>query len=376
MSVQMHRLFEVLLQTTTVQPQASLAFSLAASPKLSDFLADLDPELSLDWSGKSFRGWPALREGVLARTGLLGQCALDDVLITAGAAEANYLVLRQLLQPGDEVIIEQPGWPQPWPLCQAIGAVLKPWQRHQARGWSLDLGELSELLSPRTRLIFLTNPNNPTGQVMGEAELKDVCRIAERVGAYVLVDEVYTGLEWTQPKAPSVAGLYGRGITTGSVSKALGLQGLRIGWLVSSDPKLVWDAVVLREDSSEIMNVMGEMIAEVALRPGRYEAAIGKARTEGLHNLKLLDRFIASQPALSWHRPQAGLIGLASLNLPLSADAFAARLLADPYRTFIIPGSAYGCPQHLRLGVGGGEAARIEEGLARLERCLADVAAV
>lgn len=366
MPVKMHRLFEVLLETTNANPEASLSFSLSASPKLSEFLPDLEPNLSLDWSGKSFRGLPELRQHVLERSSLTHTCQLDDVLITAGAAEANYLVMRQLLEAGDEVIVEQPGWPQPWPVCEAIGAIIKPWKRREERGWSLDLGELAELISQQTRLIFLTNPNNPTGQVMREGELREVCRIAEQVGAYVLVDEVYGGLEWTTPRTASVAGLYERGISTGSVSKALGLQGLRTGWLICRDPKLVWETIVLREDSSEIMNVLGEVIAEVALREGRYQAAMARARAEGLGNLNLLDQFISARPELSWQRPQAGLIGLVRLELDMNGDAFAKHLLADPYRTFVIPGSAYGCPQHIRLGVGGGEAARIEEGLERL----------
>ncbi len=374
MKVEIHRLFELLLETTASptagKPEAFLGFSLATSPRLGEFLYELEPDLSLDWSNESFQGLTALREHVVARAGLVGLCTADDVLITAGAAEANFLAITQLVGPGDEIVVETPGWPQPTVLGRAIGATVKSLPRREENGWRFDLGELAGLITKRTRLIFLCNPNNPTGQVLREAELGEVVRLAERVGAYLLCDEVYAGLEWQGTRVPSVAGLYERGISTGSVSKALGLQGLRTGWLISPDPKVVFDAVVLRENSSEIMNVLGERISEIALREDRYTLALAQARLEGERNLEMLEAFIASRDELSWQRPAAGLIGLCRLDLPCDADELARRLLAPPYRTFVIPGSAYGFPQHIRLGVGGGPAAGLETGLSRLARCL------
>ena len=122
MKVRIHKLFDYLLETTEQAPEAIVGFSLSQSPRLGDFLADLDPNLSLDWNGRSFRGLPELRARILAQAGLDGKCEADDVLVTAGAAEANYLALMQLLQPGDRRVIEQPGWPQAEVLATAIGA--------------------------------------------------------------------------------------------------------------------------------------------------------------------------------------------------------------------------------------------------------------
>lgn len=371
MKVKIHTLFEYLLETTAADPpEAVLGFSLSTSPTLGDFLGELDPTLSLDWSNQSFQGLDALRSHVIARANLAQSCTPNDVLITAGTAEANFLAMMQLVQPGDELIAESPGWPQPFVLGEAIGAQVKVLQRREENQWRFDLDDLAALISAKTRLIFLCNPNNPTGQVMDASDLADVVRLADRVGAYLLCDEVYAGLEWTGPRAPSVAGLYERGISTGSVSKALGLQGLRTGWLISPDAQLVRDAMILRENSSEIMNVMGEVIAEVALRPERYAQAMARARAEGLENLALLDAFIASRPELSWQRPQAGLIGLCHTHLPFDSDELAQRLMADPYRTFLIPGSAYGYPNHVRLGVGGGDTVNLPLGLQRLAQFL------
>ncbi len=370
MKVTIHKLFDYLLSTTSEVPDCVLGFSLSQSPRLRDFLEDLDPNLSLDWNGVSFQGLPSLRARVIAQAGLSGTCTPDDVLITAGAAEANYLCLRQLLSAGDEMVTETPGWPQAAVLAKAIGVQLTTVKRHEADGWRLDLNALSKAVTPRTKVIFLSNPNNPTGQLLTQAELHQIAGIADRVGAWLIVDEVYAGLEWQGPRAPSIAGIYPRGITTGSVSKALGLQGLRTGWMICRDSQMIRDGVILRENSSEIMNILGEHIAEIALRPDRLTPALEKARAEGSANLGVLDRFIASQPRLSWVKPQAGLIGLARLQGEL-AEPFSRRLLAAPYRTFLLPGTAYDEPHHIRLGVGGGAEVRLGEGLARLAECLA-----
>ena len=370
MKVKIHTLFQYLLDTTEAEPEAFVGFSLSDSPRLGEFLDALDPDMSLDWNQKSFRGLPALRDRVLEQAGLTDVCSPDDVLITAGAAEANYLAFMQLVQPGDQVIVERPGWPQAEVLAQAVGAELCVIDRDEEDGWRLPLDRLADAATDKTRLIFISNPNNPTGRLMSRAELEELTAIAGRVGAWLLVDEVYAGLEWQGERAPSIAGLYERGITTGSVSKALGLQGLRTGWMICPDPDLIWDAISLRENSSEIMNIMGEAIAEIALRPDRLKPAMDKARAAGRATLDQLDRYVAGEPRLDWHPPQAGLIGLARLD-GIDGDDFARRLLADPYRTFLLPGSAYYRPGHIRLGVGGAQA-NLQLGLDRMSALLRD----
>jgi hypothetical protein len=117
---------------------------------------------------------------------------------------------------------------------------------------------------------------------------------------------------------------------------------------------------------------MGEIIAEVALRPDRLAPALARARADGAANLAQINAWVAAQPRLSWVAPQAGLIGLARLADGMDGDAFARFLLAPPYRTFLLPGSAYDLPGHIRLGVGGGAEVRLGDGLDRLARALAD----
>ncbi|MEM6888450.1 MAG: aminotransferase class I/II-fold pyridoxal phosphate-dependent enzyme [Pseudomonadota bacterium] len=218
----------------------------------------------------------------------------------------------------------------------------------------------------------MSNPNNPTRRVKTADTLDRVVHIATRAGAWLIVDEVYAGLEWVGPHAPCVAGLYKKSITTGPVSKALGLQALRIGWLVCQDPGLITDAVILRENSSEIMNIMGELITEVSLGPERLKSALEQARTAGQANLSRLERWIGATDGFTWVRPQAGLIGLGRLPEGIESDAFAQRLLEEPYRTFVMPGSAYGQPRHVRLDVGGGEEVKLEQGVKQLARAFAE----
>jgi len=352
------------------EPEASVVSSLSEPPRLGEFLGRLDPGLSLDWSSEDFQGLPELREKVIRRTGTGQICTIEDILITAGTAEANFLAISQLVQPGDELIVDVPGWPQPLVLGEAIGATVKPLRRYEDREWRFDLNELADMISDRTRLIFLCNPNNPTGQVTGEQELREVAQLAAKTGAYVLCDEVYAGLEWNSPPIPRIVNIYEKGISTGSVSKVLGLQGLRTGWLMCRDRQVVYDAMVLREDTSEIMNIMGEAIANIALDEDYYPRAIERARSAGRQNLQIVDDFIQDRSELRWHKPTAGLIGFCRINADIDSAEFSRRLLEPPYRTFVMPGTAYDCPRHLRLGMGGGGSAGLDMGLSRIEEFL------
>ena len=142
--------------------------------------------------------------------------------------------------------------------------------------------------------------------------------------------------------------------------------------MISRDSQLLFDSMVLREDTSEIMNIMGEAIADIALGEQRFAESIATARQTGEENLNLINDFVQSHAELSWVRPQAGLIGFCRFNCDVDAAEVTERLLAAPYRTFVMPGNVYGYPKHIRVGAGGAAADGVAKGLAGLAHFLRD----
>src|SRR5262249_44499454 len=182
-------------------------------------------------------GSPPLRERIIASQRY--DVAAEHVLVTSGTQHANFLAFASILERGDEAIVESPSWEQPKVLCEAFGVHARILRRRPELDWKFDLAELEALLSPRVKLIYLCHPSNPTGAVLDEGEVKAICELAGRVGAYVVSDEIYRGLEWDGVLSPSVVNHYERGVTTSSVSKTLGMSGLRLGWLATRDRTLI-----------------------------------------------------------------------------------------------------------------------------------------
>lgn len=149
MKVELHKLFEYMLKTAEETPEAVIGFSLSRSPKLVDFLSDLDPGMSLDWNNRSFLGLPELRSHVMRLVDPANRLNTNNVLITAGTAEANYLAIRQLINPEDEIITEHPGWPQVGVLAKAIGANLKTIDRRAEQAWRFPMDELASSISQK-----------------------------------------------------------------------------------------------------------------------------------------------------------------------------------------------------------------------------------
>ncbi len=156
----------------------------------------------------------------------------DDVMITTGTSEANFLALASLVNAGDEVVVVMPNYMQVHGIATALGArVREVWLREE-RAWTIDLDALAAAVNPRTRVICVCQPNNPTGQVLSQAEVQGVVRIADQHGAWILADEVYRGAERSAEESPSFSGRSERILVTGGLSKVYGLPGLRVGWIV------------------------------------------------------------------------------------------------------------------------------------------------
>jgi aspartate/methionine/tyrosine aminotransferase len=168
-------------------------------------------------------GNPVLRRNIAA---LYDGATLDNVLVTIGAIEANYNTIYALLSPEDEIVVMIPNYMQIWGIARNRGLRLKTFSLREDAGWAPDLAELEEAVSRETRLIAVCNPNNPTGRILTQQEMDAIINIADRVGAWILADEVYAGAErLTDEQAPSFYGRYDRVIAIGSLSKAYGLPG-------------------------------------------------------------------------------------------------------------------------------------------------------
>jgi aspartate/methionine/tyrosine aminotransferase len=202
--------------------------------------------------------------------------------------------------------------------------------------------------------------------------MKRICDIARKNDAYFISDEVYRGLEWEGPRSPTAVNYYEKAISAASVSKCMGLQGIRTGWMATQDKDLLYRCLVLREDTSEVMNVMGEYIALAALTSPKYEKLLGGAKEEGRRCWPIIEAWVNDHEDFHWVKPKAGFLCFVKYDLDIGSEDFCKRLLARPYRTLIQPGIAYGFEGYVRMGVGGGNAEEITNGLARIDQFVAD----
>ena len=372
MKIKLDPFFELLMNAYETGFDYDLSHSLRVSPEFSEFLADIDPELELIHSQQSYYGLPELRRQVAETQGYA--LSQDDIYITAGSNEANFLVMAQRVEPGDEVVIEMPSWPQPYSVCESLGAQIRVIKRREELGWGLDLDELKSMVSPATKLIYLCSPNNPTGAIFNESEMKEICDIARANDAYLLSDEVYRGLEWEGPVSPAAVNYYEKAVSTSSVSKTLGLQGIRTGWMATHDRELIDDCLALRKISSEIMEVLGEQIALLALRPEKYNKLLGEAKEEGTKNWNIVSDWISRSNVFSWVRPKAGFLSFPKYDLDIGSMQLYSKLLADPYRTFLLPGAVYGFEKHVRIGVGALDPSHTKTALGRIDKLIEEIA--
>ena len=298
------------------------------------------------------------------------------VLITAGSAEANFLACWRLVEPGDEVVVLHPNYLQTHLLAAAHGASVRPWPLRldgagDRRRWAPALAALDALVTPRTRLVVLCNPNNPTGARLTAAEVDAVCAAAARHGAWVLSDEVYRGAERDAGLTASAWGRYERVIVTGGLSKAYGLAGLRIGWLVA--PAALAAELWSRRDFTTIAPAaLSDHLARLALAPDTRRRLLKRARGRiADHYLIVRDWMTAGGAGLTHVPPEAGAIAFVRYPHAIGSEALATRL-RETASVLVAPGAHFGCEGYLRIGFGG-EAPALRAGLDRLGRLFASL---
>ena len=332
--------------------QAPVRYHLASSEvphfRLEGFSVDV-AELELD--GASRYRYPPLREAIARK------CGVDSerVVMADGTSLANMLAMSALISPGDEVVAEHPAYEPMTATAEHLGATLRRFTR-QRPDFAIDLEALDATVTPRTRLILLTNLHNPTGNLAGEATLRGVAEIAERAGAHVLIDEVYLDASGHA----TAALLHDRFVATSSLTKCYGLSGLRCGWILAM-PELAERMWRLNELFGVAQAHPAERLSLLALE--RLDEVAAETPALLARNRALANAFFAGRNELEAAPMVHGITAFPRLRRG-DVDALNARLRAD-YDTSIVPGRFFGLPDHFRIGVGG-PTEMIEEGLTRL----------
>ncbi|MEM5384353.1 aminotransferase [Paraburkholderia phymatum] len=294
---------------------------------------------------------------------------VPNVLITHGAISANALVYETLVEPGDHVISVLPTYQQHYSIPESYGAKVDVLRLREEHAFLPDLDELRRMVTPTTRIIAINNPNNPTGSLMDRAFLEQIAQIARSCGAYVLCDEVYRGTDQDgNGFTASIADVYEKGISTGSMSKTWSLAGLRVGWIAA--PVEIIERVRIHRDYNTIsVGMLNDLLASIALenRAAILERNHGILRT----NLALLDAWIAKEPLLSWVKPKSGTTALVRVGVDMPSRDFCVALL-EKTGVMFTPGSALDVEGYVRIGYTNNRDVLVA-GLAKVSEFLRDV---
>ena len=292
----------------------------------------------------------------------------DQILVTTGAIEANYLLFNVLLNAGDHVVAVNPAYQQLQSVPRAIPCNISLWDLQPESGFRYDLDQLERLVTPRTRLIVINTPHNPTGAMLSAADVRRVYDIAEHVGATVLSDEAYRWLEIPggDKLAPPVRDLGERGISVGTFSKPFGLPGLRIGW-IAGPRDVIADCWAMRDYISLSPGKLNDALAVLAFT--HRDHIVARTRNIVSQNLATAERWFAENEAVvSWTPPRGGLLALLRYHLDLPSMELA-NTLAEEYSVMLAPGSVFGYEGYLRIGIGQNPPV-FAEGLDRTASCL------
>jgi aspartate/methionine/tyrosine aminotransferase len=327
--------------------------------------AALNRMLDLRLGYSEARGSAELR-GLIAET--YEDTTPENVLVTTGAIEANYLLFNELLSPGDRVVIVDPAYQQLQSVAKAIGCDVALWKVRRDGEFRLELAELRDLATPGTRMIVINTPHNPTGAMLSAEELREVYSLADELGAWVLSDEAYRWLDMPGdvPLAPPMRNLGPRAISTGTLSKPFGLPGVRIGWIAAPE-EVVQRCWGLRDYISLSPGKLNDALAVLAFR--HRERIIARTREIVAENLPVAEQwFVDNADLVSWTPPRGGLLALMRYELDLPSLELANHL-AEDYSVMLAPGSAFGYEGYLRIGIGN-EPEVFAEGLRQTTRCL------
>ena len=333
-------------------------------------MAGVDPIDTLLGYGHT-DGSPMLRERIAA---MYPGAGAANVVATVGSAEANFLAMWRLVEPGDRVVVVRPTYEQTTGLARGLGADLESVWLQEDLGWQPAAGAAADAIQPGTRVVVVTNPNNPTAQPLGEAAIAEIVEAAERVGAWILSDEVYAGGELAGEPTPSLWGRTERVLVSASLSKAYGLPGLRIGWLLA--PPEFREELWARKDYTTIApSPLCDRLGAAALEPVVRAGLLARGRAILRENLDVLETWAAAHAGvLQFTRPRAGAVAFFRYDLPIGSTELAERLLAEQ-SVLIVPGDQFGLDHHFRIGYGYTNPP-LGPGLERVSRMIDQLAAI
>jgi len=320
---------------------------------LSELLEDnpgyINKLLATDLNYPHVNGIPQLRENIAS---MYNGAHPENVLVTVGAIEANYLTVRTLLSAGDEIIIMLPNYMQIWGIAKNHGLSIKTFPLREENGWAPDLDELEAIVTTETKLIAVCNPNNPTGRIMTGDEMERIVAVAEKNGAWILADEVYAGAErLTDEQTRSFFGLYDKVVAMGSMSKAYGLPGLRIGWAVG--PEKTLDEIWARHEYVTISATMlSNKLSALALSPKVRPRLLARTRNYIRNGFPILKEWMDShEDTFSMTPPQAAAIAFIRYKLDINSTEFTDRLIKEK-SVLIVPGDHFGMDNFVRISFG------------------------
>lgn len=322
---------------------------------------DLDAFLDRPLGYSQSNGTVELRERVAV---LYPGSTVDHIEVTNGTSEANYLIALTLLRPGDGFAMEAPNYMQMPGIARSLGATVRTFRLRQDTAWEPDWEEFERAVTPDTRLLYLSNPNNPTGAVLSDSAMHRIVDRCEHTATWILADEVYLGAEIDRPRTPSFWGTGEGVIVTSGLSKAYGIPGLRIGWIVGP-PALVAECWSQHDYLTIGPNKLSDGLAQVAVEPGNRERCYARTRAILQQNLPVARDWVASFGGrLTWREPEAGAIALVKYDADVpSFDV--AEWVRVRQSTLIVPGIHVGLEGHLRIWLGGREPF-LREGLRRI----------
>lgn len=316
------------------------------------------------------RGLPELRAAIAADVAV-GE---RDILVTAGAAGALFIIATTLLGPDDHIIVVRPNYATNLETPRAIGCAIDIVDLAFEDGFALNVERLRERLRPNTRLISLTTPHNPTGVCLSRAALDAAIALAGEAGCRLLVDETYRDMVYG-PKPPLAATLGDHVISVSSVSKAYGIPGVRVGWIVNLDADLMERFLAAKEQIGICGGIVDEMIAASALAARHDFLPALQARLADARDV--VAAWISAEPALEWVKPEGGCVCFPRIRPSVSVDLDAFyRLLDEDFGVAVGPGHWFEMDRRfMRIGFGWPTAEELREGLKGISGALARASA-